>query len=235
MRLSVRSFIALTALGVLAVCGALKSNAQGAGTGQQPAANGTYMVVDPLAGVHYDNRFDLSLGLAYDHMKAGPTLLQGSNLGGLDLSGSYWFARHWAVEGSGRGYLGTSGAAPNPDSINGPFVAQYLFVGGPEWLGPHNKHGDLIAHAMVGGAYGQFEKDLRGNSPSVVGFYNDQLALGAIVGGHIDLNRSAHWVFRMSPDAVITHYGINYAPNTKQWDVNFAFSLGVEYKFKQKR
>jgi len=193
------------------------------------------MVVDPLAGVHYDNRFDLSLGLAYDHMKAGPTLLQGSNLGGLDLSGSYWFARHWAVEGSGRGYLGTSGAAPNPDSINGPFVAQYLFVGGPEWLGPHNKHGDLIAHAMVGGAYGQFEKDLRGNSPSVVGFYNDQLALGAIVGGHIDLNRSAHWVFRMSPDAVITHYGINYAPNTKQWDVNFAFSLGVEYKFKQKR
>ena len=49
------------------------------------------------------------------------------------------------------------------------------------------------------------------------------------------MNRSAHWVFRITPDAVITHYGINYPPNTKQWDVNFAISVGVEYKFKKKR
>lgn len=208
-------------------------------TSQQPTGNGTYIAIDPLANVKYDNRYDLSVGLAYDHMKAGPTLLQGSNLGGLDLSGSYWFSRHWAIEGSGRGYLGTSGAGTggnvSTQLIEGPFVAQYLFVGGPEWLGPHNKHGALIAHAMVGGAYGEFEKDLRGLPPSAVDFYPNQLALGAIVGGHIDLNRSAQWVFRITPDAVITRYAINYGTKYTQNDVNFAISVGVQYRFKTKR
>ena len=209
----------------------------------QTSGNGTYIATDPLANVHYDNRWDVSLGMAYDHMKAGPVLLQGSNLGGLDLDGSYWLSRHWALEGSGRGYVGTSGAAPNTfingkgqaESIQGPFVAQYFFVGGPEWLGPHNKHGALIAHAMFGGVYGKFEQDLRGQPPSLVGFYNDQVAPAAIIGGHIDLNRSATWVFRITPDAVITRYGINYGSKSTQTDVNFAISVGVEYRFKSKR
>jgi hypothetical protein len=147
------------------------------------------------------------------------------------------------VEGTGRGYVGTSGAAPNTfidsqghaDSIQGPFVAQYLFVAGPEWLGPHNKHGALIAHAMFGGAYGNFEKDLRGQSPALVGFYNNQVAPAAIIGGRMDLNRSERWVFRITPDAVITRYGINYGTKLTQTDVNFAISVGVEYRFKPKR
>jgi hypothetical protein len=51
--------------------------------------NGTYVVVDPLAGVRYDERWDVSLGAAYGHIKAGPPPLeQGANLGGLDLSAS---------------------------------------------------------------------------------------------------------------------------------------------------
>ena len=33
----------------------------------------------------------------------------------------------------------------------------------------------------------------------------------------------------------MTHYGINYPPNNKQFDVNFAISVGLEYKFKKKR
>jgi hypothetical protein len=51
----------------------------------------------------------------------------------------------------------------------------------------------------------------------------------------MDLNRSAHWVFRITPDAVVTRYSINYPPKNTQTDVNFAISLGVEYKFKTKR
>jgi hypothetical protein len=238
MRLPVRLPIVSAIFGVLSLGFLPPANAQTQiqGTASpQTSANGTYIAVDPLANVRYDNRYDLSLGLAYDHVKAGPTLLQGSNLGGLDLSGSYWFSRHWGLEGSGRGYLGTSGAAPNPYGISGPFISQYLFVGGPEWLGPHNKHGALIAHAMVGGAYGKFDQDLRGNPPSVVDFYNDQLALGAIVGGHFDLNRSNRWVLRITPDAVITRYGTNYGSKATQTDVNFAISVGVEYRFKKKR
>jgi len=200
------------------------------------SSGGRYISIDPLALVRYDNRFDVSLGLAYDHMKAGPNLLQGSNLGGLDLSGSMWLSKHWAVEASGRGYLGTSGAAPNsPYNIKGPFVQEYFFTAGPEWLGPHNKHGAIMAHVLVGGVDGMFEKDLLGQSPSVVGFYNNQIALAGIVGGHFDLNRSARWVFRITPDAVITRYGINYGNKIKQTDVNFAISVGLQYKFKKKR
>jgi hypothetical protein len=69
----------------------------------------------------------------------------------------------------------------------------------------------------------------------VVDFYNDQTALGAIVGGHMDLNRSAHWVFRITPDAVITRYSTNYGSKITQNDVNFAISVGILYKFNKKR
>ena len=98
----------LATVATLAACSL--AHAQGQSTAPPASPNGTYIAVNPLAGVRYDNRYDLSVGMGYDHMKAGPTLLQGSNLGGLDVSGSYWFSRHWAAEGSGRGYLGTSGA-----------------------------------------------------------------------------------------------------------------------------
>ncbi len=207
------------------------SKVQAPTTGPSPS----YIAIDPLANIRYDNRYDLSVGLAYDHIKAGPNLLQGSNLGGLNISASYWLTRRFGIEGSGRGYVGTSGAAPNPFSIQGPYIAQYLFVGGLEYLGPHNKHGALTAHVLGGGAYGQFEKDLRSHSPSVVGFYNNQIAPAVIMGGHMDLNRSPRWVFRITPDAILTDYGINYGPKTKQIDINFAISVGVEYRFKKKR
>ena len=129
MRLPVRSslFSAVLLSGLLASVtpahGQVQPSVQSS-SAQQTTGNGTYIALDPLANVRYDNRYDVSLGMAYDHMKAGPTLLQGANLGGLDLAGSYWLSKHWAVEGSGRAYLGTSGAAPNPYNINGPFVAQ---------------------------------------------------------------------------------------------------------------
>src|ERR1035438_7339825 len=132
MRSSVRFLASFLAVAALALSAGFRAQAQS--TAAPTTGNGTYVVVDPLAGVRYDNRFDIYVAPAYDHMKAGPTLLQGSNLGGLDVSGSYWFSKHWAIEGSGRGYLGTSGAAPNDQSINGPFVSEYFFTGGPEWL-----------------------------------------------------------------------------------------------------
>jgi hypothetical protein len=231
MRFPVSFPVSLAVVAALALSAGTRTQAQVTAS----PANGTYSAGDPLAGVRYDNRFDVSVGAAYDHMKAGPNLLQGSNLGGLDLSASYWFSKNWGVQGSGRGYLGTSGAAPNDQMINGPFVSEYFFTAGPEWLGPHNKHGALIAHFLVGGVYGNFQQDLRGNSPSVVDFYNNQIAPAAIIGGHFDLNRSPRWVFRVTPDAVMTHYSINYGPKTSQFDVNFAISVGLEYKFRKTR
>lgn len=242
MRLSVRliaTFAAVAALTVGAGLHAQDQSSSAQSADSQAPENGSYVSIDPLAGVRYDNRFDLSLGAAYDHMKAGPTLLQGSNLGGLDLTGSMWLTKHWGIEATQRTYVGTSGAGTgyNVAAIKGPFVAEYFLTGGAEWLGPHNKHGAIIAHAMFGGVYGDFEHDLGApggqvpNPAQRVAFYNDQFAPAAIIGGHFDLNRSAHWVFRVTPDAVITRYSINYAPFTTSTDVNFAISVGMEYKF----
>jgi hypothetical protein len=45
------------------------------------------------------------------------------------------------------------------------------------------------------------------------------------------LNRSEHWVFRVTPDAVLTRYGINYGSKISQYDINAAVSVGMEYKF----
>jgi hypothetical protein len=244
MRLKVSLFAPIVAVAVLALLAADHAQAQVApATVPAGPANGVYISTDPLASVRYDNRYDLSVDLAYARVMAGPTLNQGSNLGGLDVTGSYWFARHWAAEGTGRGYLGTSGAGlgdnVSTQLIKGPFIAQYIFAAGPEWLGPHNKHGALIAHVLVGGAYGEFEKDLRGLPPSAVDFYPNQVAPAAVFGGHMDLNRSGQWVFRITPDAILTRYNAPYnTPTTSaggrnNW--NFAISVGVEYKFKKKR
>ena len=239
MRLSVRFSAALAAVAALALCSGTRAQAQS--TASQTAGNGTYIVVDPLANVRYDNRYDVSLGMAYGHIKAGPPpLLEGANLGGLDLSASYWFSKHWALEGTGRAYLGTSGAGLGPGNtgsnlVSGPFVSQYIFAAGPEWLGPHNKHGALYAHGLVGGAYGNFQQDLRVLPPSAVWFFNDQFTPAAIIGGHIDLNRTPRWVFRITPDALYTRYGINYGNKATYAYWNFGLSAGVEYKFQKKR
>ena len=255
MRLSVRFFIVFAGLGVLALGVAPRAGAQAdtqspsssssqaasqSESAQTPSAP-QYVVIDPLANIHYDNRWDAYVGAGYRHMKAGPTLLQGANLGGIDAGGTYWFARRWGAEGTVRYYLGTTGAGLSTGGntqeqlIKGPFISETFFGAGPQWLGPHNKHGALMAHALFGGAYGNFEHDLRGLPPSCCGFYNNQVAPMAIVGGHIDLNRSPRWVFRITPDAIITRYGINYGTKITQTDVNFAISVGLQYRFSSKR
>jgi hypothetical protein len=247
------SFAASLAVAALVVCAQGRASAQESSSQSQvpPATTAqpapVYITIDPLAGVRYDNKWDVSVEMAYRHVKAGPNLLQGANLGGLTASASYHLGGRWRLEGTVRPSFGTSGAAPkavtnsqgHPDSIQGPFVAEYMFAGGPEWLGPHNKHGAITAHVLVGGAYNDFEHDLGAyrtpaGTPAnaeTVGFYNNQFAFATIAGGHFVLNRSARWAVVMSPDAVWTHYGVNYGNRQKQWDVNASFSIGVEYRF----
>jgi len=242
MRLRVRFTLSIALTAALAFGTTLTARAQKTAA---TSTGGTYIVIDPLANVKYDNRFDLSLGADYKHLTAGPNFQrgQGANLGGLDLSGSWWLTKRWALEGSTRADVGTSGAGNNSVSINGPFVAEYFFLAGPEFRGPSNKHASLVAHVLAGGVYGDFEHDLRGTAPGTVGFYHNQVAPAAALGGHIELNRSANWVFRISPDAMYTRY--DFTPSTtananngvagsyNNW--NFAISVGAEYRFKSKR
>jgi len=95
-----------------------------------------------------------------------------------------------------------------------------------------------MVHVLAGGAH--FDSHDYPLSPAGVGFYNNQIAPAMVFGGHIDLNRSAHWVFRVTPDALFTRYGFGFStpPPTvssphDNW--NFGISVGVEYKFKKKR
>ena len=147
MRLPVRFYLfsAVLALGLL--CRPI-SHAQSQvqpsvqATASQTTGNGTYIAIDPLANVRYDNKYDVSLGLAYDHMKAGPNLLQGSNLGGLDLvglvlvqqalGGGRQRPRLSGHERRGAELIQESNGATQ--SIQGPFVAQYsLWAGRSGW------------------------------------------------------------------------------------------------------
>src|SRR5208282_6172991 len=162
MHLQARFFSLFAVVLVLGVCAGTRMQAQNAGSQNPPDQNppaqpqssssqsqptetpkqqgadaqnsnyGVYISVDPLANVRYDNRYDVSVGFAYDHMQAGPSLLQGANLGGLDGDASIWLTRNWGIEGSGRAYIGTSGTAPNDKNGNGgdlkgPVVKQYFF------------------------------------------------------------------------------------------------------------
>ena len=57
MRLSVRNFASFAVVASLAVCAG--TLALGQSTASPTAGNGTYIAVDPLANVRYDNRYDV--------------------------------------------------------------------------------------------------------------------------------------------------------------------------------
>ena len=64
MRFPVR-FTILSAVAALVLCAVTLARAQGQSTASPTAGAGTYIVVDPLANVRYDNRYDVSVGMAY--------------------------------------------------------------------------------------------------------------------------------------------------------------------------
>jgi hypothetical protein len=204
--------------------------AAGAGRAQNsPSA------VSAIGNVRYDNRYDVYGGAAYSHFTAGPNIRQGANLGGFDVQGTRWLTGRLGAVATVRGYFGTSGAGVNTLDIHGPAVREFVFAGGAQYLGPHNVHGAITLHGMVGGAYGDFEAGLNGAPPAAVGFYPNQTAFASVVGGTSDLNRSQHLVFRISPDMVLTHYNAPSQGFDSLWQRQFAISVGLMYRFRGKR
>lgn len=182
---------------------------------------------DSLANVRYDYRWEIYGGPAYSHFNAGPNLLQGANLGGFDVQAAHWFRQHWAAAGNVRGYYGTSGVVPNVYNIRGPFVSEYMFLIGPEYRGPSNRHASLTLHALFGGAHGGFESALDGIPPATFGLFSNQTTFGAAIGGAVDLNRSQNLAFRISPDATLTDFG------SAGIHEQFAISVGIVYRLDQ--
>lgn len=222
----VRKFVLILAAAVLLSWFSEQAQAQYKQPQVGPAA--------PLSGVQYTYRWEFYGGMAYGHLTAGPQLTQGSNLGGFDAQVSEFFTQRWALEGNIRGYYGTSGAAPNPYGIRGPFVNEYLFVAGPEWRGPSNEHVTTTAHALFGYAWGRFESALYDQNdvkvpPQNVGFYPNQVAFGSVLGGTVDLNRSPKLAFRISPDAILTDYSSKYISGSRL-KADFGISVGLVYR-----
>lgn len=188
----------------------------------------------PLSGVRYDYPWEIYGGFAYSHFDAGPTLLQGANLGGFDARAIRELNKKWGVGVNVRGYYGTSGvipncgdctgSGPNGGSIQGPFVSEHMFLGGPEYRALSNEHAAMMLHAFVGGAYGDFQHGIGNVNPASLGLFSNQLAFGGAFGGSIDLNRSPRLVFRIAPDATLTNFG---GAGLKE---QFAISVGVVYR-----
>ena len=186
------------------------------------AANNT------LAGVDYNYRYELYGGLSYTHFNAGPNLIQGANLGGLSVDGARFFNRKWAAAGSVRGYFGTTGVAPNDENVRGPFVAQYMFMAGPEYRALANEHASVTLHALFGGAYGSFDSDVAPLTTAQLGLFSNQVAFGSAIGGAIDLNRSPRLAFRIQPEATLTDYG------SAGIHEQIAISVGLVYRLGRK-
>src|SRR5579863_6138010 len=85
MRLKVRFLVIAAAVAGLVLCAGAPTEAQNSSSSSSSSQQPTtappddqappapeYVQIDPLANVRYDNRYDLAVGLAYDHMKAGP-------------------------------------------------------------------------------------------------------------------------------------------------------------------
>jgi hypothetical protein len=184
---------------------------------------------DTLKPLDYRNKYDIYGGFASSHFNAGPALIPGANLGGLDVQGTMWLTMRYGVTANVRGYYGTTGVVPNPYGIHGPFIYEHLFMGGPSIRGPKNEHAALTFHALVGGSYGVFNSAIdQGLTGPNLGLFNNGVALATALGGSLDLNRSSKFSLRLSPDYMLTRFG-GVSQN------EFAISVGVLYRLSKSR
>ncbi|HEY1809380.1 MAG TPA: hypothetical protein VGG42_12505 [Acidobacteriaceae bacterium] len=224
--------VRLAVAAIAAVMGLAGVAAQG--QVQSPPPNPQLPPPAPLSEVRYNFPWEIYGGFAYSHFDAGPSLLQGANLGGFDARAIREFSPRWGAGVNVRGYYGTSGTTPNcggctgsgPNAgpITGPFVSEHMFLGGPEFRALSNEHASMMLHAFMGGAYGYFTGGLNGVPPESVGFFPNQWTWAGAFGGSIDLNRSPRLVFRIAPDATLTNF------SGVQVKEQFALSVGLVYR-----
>ncbi len=186
-----------------------------------------------LADVRYDNKYDIYGGIGYQHINAGPSLLEGAHLGGFDVQGTRWLTSRLGATATVRGYYGTSGVHVNPYGVRGPFVMEHYGMGGVSYRLKQGHPAALTLHGLFGGAYGSFDRDLGtlpppGSGPvppAALGLFNNGAAFAMALGGSIDLNRSPQLAFRISPDYVYTRFG-GYTQN------ELGISVGIVYRLK---
>lgn len=197
------------------------------------------LLADPLAGIKYDNRYDLYVGVGYARLIPGETLSTGASLGGLDVQGSRWFTSRLGAVANIRGYYGDS-ASTIPGTYNGRInlgkgvpIMEHLVTVGPEYMLARNKHAALILHGTAGFANGLFDMGTNHVPTGALGLFKDGTVFAGTAGVTIDLNRSPRWVFRISQDMLVTHYQQNGFQ--ADFQKNYAISVGLVYRFKKTR
>jgi len=192
--------------------------------------------VGPPAPITYDNKYELYGGLNYMNFKAGENLPERMNLGGAEISGTWWLNSHWGAVADYRGGAGTTQVFPNAEiyGIHRPLVFMNMALFGAQYRGPKNQFAAVNYHAYGGIASGVFDDGTQGAGPGniytatqnaqLVGLYANHTAPIFALGGSLDINRSKNWALRLSPDLILEHFG-------NEEREFFSISGGVVYRF----
>lgn len=193
-----------------------------AATASASAQNGK---IGAPASATYDNKYEVYGGINFMNFQAGQNLPNRANLGGVELSGTYWLTNRLGLTGDYRGEAGTTPVLPSPASFRPARQLMYLNMGmgGVQYRGPKNHYAAVNYHAYFGAAHGTFD----GPSTYDVGLYTNRTKPIAALGGSLDYNRTKNLAFRLSPDLILEHFGTE----TREF---FAISGGVIYRFGKK-
>lgn len=193
----------------------------------------------PGAPVTYGNRYEVYGGLNFMNFQAGQNLPKRMNMGGGEISGTYWLTGKLGLTLDYRGEAGTTPVYPNADvyGIHRPLVYMNMGMAGAQYRGPKNQFAAINYHAYGGISYGVFDGGTAGAGPhpgdgaasnaAAVGLYPNKTGPIFALGGSLDLNRSKKWAVRLSPDLILEHFGTE----TREF---FAISGGVVYRIGKK-
>jgi hypothetical protein len=176
------------------------------------------------APVNYDNRFEVYGGLNYMNFQAGQSVPKLMNLGGAEVSITYWVTPRWGAVGDVRGDAGTSPVFANPVFNGRALVVLYTGMAGAEYRVKQNERAAFDLHALAGVSHGKFDYTTTQNQ---TGFYNNPTKPLFALGGSIDVNRSKNVAIRLQPDLILEHYGTELREF-------FSISGGVLYRFGQR-
>jgi hypothetical protein len=201
--------------------------ANGAGRAEAQAVPTGKGKLGPAAPVTYENKWEVYGGPNFMNFQAGQALPKRMNMGGAELSITYWLNKKVGLVGDYRFEGGTTPVLANP-YVNRPGVLLNIGMFGVQYRGPKNQYVAINYHAYGGVAYGIFNLSTANipvtYNPPNAGLYPNGSSGMEALGGSIDFNRSKNWAFRLSPDLILEQFGTG----TSEF---FAISGGVVYRF----
>lgn len=176
--------------------------------------------------VTYDNRYEVYGGFNYMNFMAGPDLAKQMNLGGVEVSGTYWVSPKWGAVADFRGDAGTTFVRPQV-YFNGRAIA-VLYTGmlGAQYRLQENQRVATDLHAFAGVSHGDFSETITPAQGS--GLYNNITKPIEALGGSFDFNYSKRLAIRLSPDLILEQFG----PGTREF---VSLSGGVVYRIGRRR